>query len=171
MHVHKSLRPYQTVILEGKRYCLTCMGFGLNMAPSIMRFIVEATLSKDDANLQVTTSYIDNVFINENIASATRVRQHLSNFGVTSKELERLQNGARVLSLTEWVEGNMLIWEWGNENPSIPNVLTWCSVFSFCGKLVRHFPVVNGSRWQQYLLRWEQQTWQKIGMTRWSMFL
>ena len=70
------------------------MAFGLNVAPSIMQAIVEATFSKDDAVWQATSAYIDDVFINEDIASATRVRQHLTNFGLASKEPERLQNGA-----------------------------------------------------------------------------
>ena len=86
--VNKSLWLYQTVILEGKRYCLSCMGFGLNVAPSSMQAIVEAILSKDDAVRQVTLAYIDNVFTNEDVASATRVRQHLANFGLASKEPE-----------------------------------------------------------------------------------
>ena len=46
VRVHKSLWPYQTVIFEGKRYCLSRMGFRLNVAPSITRAIVEAALSK-----------------------------------------------------------------------------------------------------------------------------
>ena len=40
----------------------------------------------------------------------------------------------------------MLIWERGNEAPSVPRVLTQRSVFSFCGKLVGHFPVVKWLR-------------------------
>ena len=93
--VHKSLWLYQIVILEGKRYCLSCMGFGLNVVPSIIRAIVEATLLKDDAVWQATSAYINDVFINEDIASVTRVRQYLANFGLASKEPGRLQNSAR----------------------------------------------------------------------------
>ena len=76
------------------------MGFGLNVVPSIMQAIVEATLSKDNTIWQATSAYIDNVFINENIASATRVRQHLANFGLASKEVEQLQSSVRLLGLT-----------------------------------------------------------------------
>ena len=72
------------------------MGFGLNVAPSIVWAIVEATSSKDDAVWQATSAYIDNVFINKDIASATRVRQYLANFGLASKEPEQLQNSAQV---------------------------------------------------------------------------
>ena len=91
------------------------MGLGLNVAPFIMQAIVQATLSKDDAIWLATSAYID-VFINENIASATRVRQYLTNFGLASKELEWLQNGVRVLGLTVRGDGNTLIWERGPEH-------------------------------------------------------
>ena len=60
------------------------MGLGQNIAPSI-----KVTLSKDDARVQPTLAYIDNVFISENIAPTTRARQHLANFGLASKELEQ----------------------------------------------------------------------------------
>ena len=30
IRVHESLWPFQTVIIKGKRYCLTCLGFGQN---------------------------------------------------------------------------------------------------------------------------------------------
>ena len=146
VRVHKSLWPYQTVIFEGKRYCLSHMGFGLNVAPSIMQAIVEAALSKDNAVRQATSAYIDDVFINEDIVSATRVKQHLANFGLKSKEPEWLQNGAWVLGLTVWEKDKMLIWERRNEVPSVLQVLTQRSVFSFCGKLVGHFPVVKWLR-------------------------
>ena len=95
--VHKSLWPYQAVILEGKRYSLSCIGFGLNIAPSIMQAIV------DDAVWQAMSAYIDNVFINEDIASTTRVRQHLANIGLASQEPEQLQNSAQVLGFPVWV--------------------------------------------------------------------
>ena len=72
VRVHKSMWSYQTIIFERKRYCHLRMGFRLSVAPSIMQGIVKATLSKDDKVWQATLAYIDNVFINEDIASATR---------------------------------------------------------------------------------------------------
>ena len=48
-----------------------------------------------------------------------------------------------MLGLTVREKDKMLILERGNEIPSVPQVLTRRSVFSFCGKLVRHFPVVK----------------------------
>ena len=32
VHVHRSLWPFQTVMVKEQRYCLTRMGFGLNVA-------------------------------------------------------------------------------------------------------------------------------------------
>ena len=40
----------------------------------------------------------------------------------------------------------MLIWEQGNEVPSVPQALTRRSVFLFCEKLVGHFPVIKWLR-------------------------
>ena len=48
-----------------------------------MRAIFEATFSKDDAVWQATSAYID-----EDIVSATGLRQHSANFGQASKEPE-----------------------------------------------------------------------------------
>lgn len=42
IHVVKALWPYQTVMVKGQRYCLTRLGFGLNVAPLIMKAIIDA---------------------------------------------------------------------------------------------------------------------------------
>ena len=47
VHVHQSLWSYQTVLFKGRRYCLTRMEFGLNVAPSTIQTIVDAILTKD----------------------------------------------------------------------------------------------------------------------------
>ena len=44
IRVHKTLWPYQTVKIDGKRYCLTRLGFSLNVALLIMKDIVSAVL-------------------------------------------------------------------------------------------------------------------------------
>ena len=36
VHMHQSLWSNQTVLFKGQRYCLTSMGFGLNVTPSII---------------------------------------------------------------------------------------------------------------------------------------
>ena len=83
VRVHRSLWPYQTVVIKGRRYCLTRMGFGLNVAPSIMRTIVDAVLSKDNHVRQATSAYIDDVYINESKVPAMEIKRHLSNLDST----------------------------------------------------------------------------------------
>ena len=57
VHVHRSLWPFQTVMVKGQRYCLTRMGFGLNIAPSIMQAIMQTVLSNDVTVQQMTSAY------------------------------------------------------------------------------------------------------------------
>ena len=70
------------------------MGFGLNVAPSIMQTIVDAILTKDKRIQRATSVYIDDVYVDESIVPAACVKEPLCSFGLLSKELERLQDGA-----------------------------------------------------------------------------
>ena len=47
-HADQSLWPYQTVMANGQRCCLGRLGFGLNVAPSIIKVIIRAVLAEDD---------------------------------------------------------------------------------------------------------------------------
>ena len=141
VRVHQSLWSYQTVLFKGQRYCLTRMGFGLNVAPSIMQTIVDAILTKNKRIQQATSANIDDVYVDENIVPAVRVKEHLYSFGLLSMELEKLQDGARVLGLQVWGEDNSLYWRRGKKIPDMPRVVTQWNIFSLCGKLVGHLPV------------------------------
>ena len=141
VHVHQSLWSYQTVMFKGRRYCLTRMGFGLNVAPSIMQTIVDAILTKDKRIQRATSAYIDDLYVDESVVPAERMKENLCSFGLLSKEPERLQDGARVLGLQVWGEDNSLYWRRGNKIPDLPRVVTRRNVFSLCGKLVGHLPV------------------------------
>ena len=66
--------------LEGGRYYLT----------RNVRGIVEAPLSKYDAIRQATLAYPEDIFIDENLEFAIRVKQYLVNFGQGSKKPKRL---------------------------------------------------------------------------------
>ena len=118
------------------------MGFGLNVAPSIMQTIVDALL-KDKRIQWATSAYIDDVYVDESIVPVVRVKEHLYSFGLLSKEPERLQDGVRVLGLQVWGEDNsfVLYWRRGNKIPDMPCVVTWWNMFSLCGKLVGHLPI------------------------------
>ena len=46
--VSESLWLFQTVMFASKRYCLTRLGFGLNVAPQIMKAFINAVLSQEE---------------------------------------------------------------------------------------------------------------------------
>ena len=58
VHVHRSLWASQIVLIKEQRYCLTRMGFGLNVTPSIMRSIVKAVLSRYETIQLAISTYI-----------------------------------------------------------------------------------------------------------------
>ena len=92
------------------------MGFGLVVASSIVQKIVNAILTKNKRIQRATSTYIDDVYVDESIAPAARVKEHLHSFGLLSKEPERLQDGARVLGLQVWGEDNSVL-EKREQNP------------------------------------------------------
>ena len=94
IHVDKSLWPFQTLKIKGQRYCLTRLGFGLNVAPQIIRSIVKAVIGQDETVSRATSSYVDDIFVNESVCSAAQVKTHLERFGLTCKSPEQLSSGA-----------------------------------------------------------------------------
>ena len=146
IRIHPSLWPYQTVCFKGQKYCLTRLGFGLNVAPLVMKAVLNYVLSQDPVVRRGTSAYIDDIFINEDVVTASYVKAHLESFGLTSKPPERLVDGARVLGLRVWGEQGGLFWKRDNVIAEVPNELTRRSVFSYCGKLVGHYPVCGWLR-------------------------
>ena len=124
VRIHQSLWSYQTELFKGRRYCLTHMGFGLNVTLSNMQTIINAILMKDKRIQWVTSAYTDDVYVDEIIVPVARVKENLYSFGLLSKEPERLQDGARVLGLQVWGEDNSLYWRRRNKIPDIPRVVT-----------------------------------------------
>ena len=110
IHIDKSLWPFQTVKIKGQRYCLTRLGFGLNVAPQIMRSVVKAVIGQDETFNGATSSYVDDIFVNESVCSAAQVKTHLELFGLTCKDPEQLSSGARVLGVYVWEEHCKLRW-------------------------------------------------------------
>lgn len=108
IHVEKALWPYQTVILKGQRYCLTRLGFGLNVATLIMKAVIDAVLSQDEAIANATSAYIDDIYVNENLIPVTHVRYLLSKYELVCKEPTRLEDGTKVLGLQVWSDNGTL---------------------------------------------------------------
>ncbi|XP_068231906.1 uncharacterized protein [Palaemon carinicauda] len=94
LSVDEKLWPYQLVNYKGQTFCLTRLGFGLNSAPRIMSRILKTVLSKDEKIERATNSYIDDILVNESIASTDEVIRHLNTFGLITKSPESLNGGA-----------------------------------------------------------------------------
>ena len=146
IRVHESLWSYQTVIFRGQRYCLTRLGFGLNVAPSVMKYVLTAVLAQDETVDRATSSYLDDIFVNEEVVPVQCVENHLLRYGLECKPAERVADGARVLGLEVWGERGELHWKRNNTFGEVPDTLTRRSVFSFCGKLIGHLPVCGWLR-------------------------
>ena len=121
--------------------CLTRLGFGLNVAPQIMKTIINAVLSQQETIKEGTSAYLDDIYVNEDVVSSSRVRSQLAKFGLICKDPERLEDGTRVLGLNIRQERGTLKWQRGTAVPEVPDVFTRRAVFSLCGKLVGHLPV------------------------------
>ncbi|CDW57598.1 hypothetical protein TTRE_0000589001 [Trichuris trichiura] len=155
IHVDQTFWPYQTVIVKGSRYALTRLGFGVNVAPTIMKVVVNHVLSLTPDVQKATPAYIDDIFVNEDVASADSVKSQLAKYGLSCKPLERLANGVRVLGLKVWEEQNKTMWSGGHEVGEPPKKLTWRTVFSYCGETVGHYPVCGWLRTATALIKRE----------------
>lgn len=54
------------------------MSFGLNVAPAIMKAIVDTMSSKDESVRQATSSYIDDIYVDKSMISAARMKEHMA---------------------------------------------------------------------------------------------
>lgn len=49
IHIHERLLSYQTVVFHGRKYSVTRLGFGLNIALQVIKSIIETMMSQDEA--------------------------------------------------------------------------------------------------------------------------
>ena len=145
IRVDPSLWRFQVVCFKGKKYWLTRLGFGLNVAPKIMTAIVTKVLNMDEQVRDGTDSYIDDIIVNEDVIPCESVLRHLEKFGLVAKDPEKL-GGARILGLQVKHENERFMWTRGNLIGELPERLKKRDLFSLCGKLVGHFPVANWLR-------------------------
>ena len=160
IHVDKSLWPFQTVEIKGQRYCPTRLGFGLNVAPQIMRSIVKAVIGQDETVSRATSSYVDDIFVNESVCSVAQVKTHLERFGLTCKNPEQLSSGTRVLGVYIWEERGKLRWRRDgttkHKTPCCVGCLT--KLWWDRHKLIQH--VVTGARMvRKSLCGWMPAPW------------
>ena len=127
---------------KGQIYCLTRLGFGLSSAPKIMTAVLKTVLTKDDVVKRATSSYIDDILVEEAKVTAEKVKD-INTYGLTTKPSESLENGM-ALGLKLWLnKAGKLMFGRGNETPEVTDSLTKQELFSVCGKLVGHYPIVG----------------------------
>jgi len=149
IRVDPSMWRFQSCIINGKRYALTRMGFGLNTAPIIMTEIVRRVLGYDAKVKEATSSYIDDIFVDESRVSADYVKELFSGFGLECKDPVRVSNGnnVRVLGLDVFEKDGILKWKRGNAvRFAEENRITRREVYSICGQLIGIHPVAGWLR-------------------------
>ncbi|KAI0977712.1 hypothetical protein GJ496_005711 [Pomphorhynchus laevis] len=151
IHVHEKLWKYQVVRLGGRQFCLTRLGFGLNVAPKIMKAVVEKVIL--DHNVRAACdSYLDDIIVDESQMSAKSVKLYLSKYGLESK-VPRKIDGAQVLGLNVFKMNGKLNWKRDNKPLDSDVPTTKRQLFSFCGKVIGHFPVCGWLTSCSYLKR------------------
>ena len=110
-----------------------------------MTAIVNKVLSMDDLVGAGTDSYIDDIVVNEEVVSVSRVMALLNKYGLQCKPPVALEN-ARVLGLRMDKRGDVIAWRRDNRIDAPLGGMTKRQLFSFCGKLVGHFPVASWLR-------------------------
>ena len=117
IRVDPSMWRYQSCIINGKRFALTRMDFGLNTAPVVMSEIVKRILNFDKLIEGATSSYIDDIFVDESIVSADQVKELFTKFGLMCKDPERpnSMNEIRILGLNISQRNDILRWKRANK--------------------------------------------------------
>lgn len=83
-------------------------GFGLNMTPLVMKFIIEVVWSQERSVGRAMLAYFDDVYVKESIMSTEHVQVKLAEYRPMCKELEHLKDGACMLRLLVIQEHNTL---------------------------------------------------------------
>lgn len=134
--------------MEGDIFLMTRLGFGLASAPKIMTAIMEKVIQEDERIQSAVSSYIDDLYVDENKVPAADVRAHFSKWGLETKPAQPLgadQHGrVRVLGMS--VNENQC---WGRDKRLAPideEELTRRQVHSLVGEWVGHLPVAGWLR-------------------------
>ncbi|CAM1302606.1 Uncharacterised protein r2_g1256 [Pycnogonum litorale] len=64
-----------------------------------MRSVLAKVLAQDARIQQAASPYVDDIYVNEDIATVKCVQEHLAMYGLECKPAERLSSGAKVLGL------------------------------------------------------------------------
>ncbi|KAI0985745.1 hypothetical protein GJ496_011070 [Pomphorhynchus laevis] len=98
IYVYEKLWKYQVARFGGRQVCLTRLEFELNVAPKIMKAVVEKVITLDHNVRAACDSYLDDIIVDESQMSAKSVKLHLSKYGLKSKEPQKI-DAVRVIGL------------------------------------------------------------------------
>ena len=124
IQVDKELWPFQTVIFRSQHFCLMWLWFGLNVAPLIMKSVIDTIISQDHMIKSATSVYVDDIFINESLVPASCVQLHLFGLWFGFQGSGATERRTRVLSLQVWEKDRLTRWY----------------VFSLCGEICWSLP-------------------------------
>ena len=78
-----------------------------------MKSVISAIRSQDHEIKSAISAYVDDIFIDESIFSAARVRQYFADYGLVRKDPDRVRDGAKVLGLQVWGDDDSFRWKRG----------------------------------------------------------
>ena len=140
VRVSPELLRYQTVLWQGQCYVMTRMGFGLSVAPKFMDTIIRYITR----NLAKVDNYVDDLMVPK-VQSADVVKL-LEKYGLPTKPAEKMST-ARVLGLQLSEDDHDVKWSRrSGASVDIPEILTRRSIFSWCGRVLSHYPVCSWLR-------------------------
>ena len=140
VRVDPSLAHYQVVMVNGVKYVMTRMGFGLSIAPKVMDAIIKyVTRGCADVDNYVDDLRVPSAQVNHEVAQ-------MSHFGLETKPAEQLST-ARVLGLQLYREDDKLYWDRCDDvQLHVADNVTRREVFKWCGRIVGHYSSIGGRR-------------------------
>ncbi|XP_065189499.1 uncharacterized protein LOC135820118 [Sycon ciliatum] len=140
VHVAEQLQCFQIVLWKGKRFVMQRMGFGLSVAPKMMDAIVKWILR----DVPGADNYVDDVFVAKN--HQVEAEAKLAEYGLATKPAEQLPE-ARVLGLQLQQDATgEVTWVRRDIDVSLPVRITKRSLFSWCGRVIGHYPICGWLR-------------------------
>ncbi|XP_067934796.1 uncharacterized protein [Watersipora subatra] len=110
-----------------------------------MTKILDEMLSLDEQIKLGTDHYVNDIIVNESVVAVKLVKGHLLKYGLVTKEPVKLTD-ARVLGLRATESNGAHVWQRDGRLLTLSDNVTKRELFSVCGKLIGHYPIVGWLR-------------------------